>query len=258
MNQETDFFEFAAKVGLTKHLGGVAATEALVELCHIGRGKKVLDVGCGVGVTPCYIAKKYDCRVVGVDISERMIERSEQRMRKTKLTDLLEFRVADALDLPFENNFFDAVITESVTSFPEDKQKAIGEYVRVTKSGGYVGLNESIWRKVPPPPEVIAWASQDIGANVQPLTSDAWVDLLQSAGLKKITSRTFVVNSRGEARGILKRYGLGGMMSVLWRMRLLYARSTAYRNFVKRIRQMGLAPDNLDQYFGYGIFVGQK
>lgn len=258
MNQQTDFFEFAAKVGLTKHLGGVAATEALIELCHIGRGKNVLDVGCGVGVTPCYIAKRYNCRVVGVDISQRMIERSEERIRKTKLTDLVEFRVADAQDLPFENNFFDVVITESVTSFPKDKQKAIDEYVRVTKSGGYVGLNESIWRKVPPPPEVVAWASQDIGANVQPLTSDAWVGLLQSAGLKNITSRTFVMNSRGEARGILKRYGLGGMMRVLWRMRLLYARSPAYRSFVKRVRQTGLAPDNLDQYFGYGIFVGQK
>jgi arsenite methyltransferase len=258
MIQQTDFFEFAAKVGLTKHLGGVAATETLIELCHIGRGKNILDVGCGVGVTPCYMAKRYGCRVVGVDISERMIERSKERMKKAKLTDLMEFRVADAQDLPFENNFFDVVITESVTSFPKDKQKAIGEYVRVTKPGGYVGLNESVWRKVPPPPEVVAWASQDIGANVQPLTPDAWVGLLQSAGLTEITYRTSTVNPRGEARGILKRYGLGGLLRVFWRMRLLYARDPDYKSFVKGVRKTGLMPDNLDEYFGYGLFVGQK
>lgn len=258
MKQQTDFFDFAAEVGLTKHMGGIAATETLIKQCHIAKGKYVLDVGCGVGVTPCYIAKKYSCRVIGVDISERMIQRSKERMKKAKLADLVEYRVADAQDLPFEDSLFDAVITESVTSFPEDKHKAVGEYVRVTKPGGYVGLNESVWRKVPPPPEVVVWASQDIGANVQPLTSDAWVELLQSAGLKEITSQTFAVDSRREARGVLRRYGLGGMLRVLWRMRLLYTRSPAYRSFVKGVREKGLIPENLDQYFGYGLFVGQK
>jgi hypothetical protein len=43
-NQQT-FFDFAAEVGLTKHIGGVEATEALIELCHIGEGKYVLDIG---------------------------------------------------------------------------------------------------------------------------------------------------------------------------------------------------------------------
>lgn len=36
MEQEQTFFDFAAEVGLTKHLGGVRATEAPVELCHLG------------------------------------------------------------------------------------------------------------------------------------------------------------------------------------------------------------------------------
>ena len=171
MENEPTFFGFAAEVGLTKHIGGVEATEALMELCHIGTGKYVLDVGCGAGVTPCFIAQRYDCRVVGVDINERMVERSKERAQREKAADRVEFRVADAQDLPFEDALFDAVITESVTSFPEDKQKAVNEYVRVTKPGGYVGLNESVWLKAPPPPEVMAWTSQNVGANVQPLTS---------------------------------------------------------------------------------------
>jgi cyclopropane fatty-acyl-phospholipid synthase-like methyltransferase len=57
VGQEQSFFDFAAEVGLTKHLGGMRATEELVELCHIGQGRSVLDVGCGAGVTPCYLAK---------------------------------------------------------------------------------------------------------------------------------------------------------------------------------------------------------
>jgi ubiquinone/menaquinone biosynthesis C-methylase UbiE len=225
MGNEQTFFDFAAEVGLTKHLGGVGATEELIELCHIGEGKYVLDVGCGAGVTPCFIAKRYGCRVVGVDISEGMVERSKERAKREGVADRVEFRVADAQDLPLEDDLFDAVITESVTAFPEDKQGAVNEYARVTKPGGYVGLNESTWLKAPPPPELVAWAAQDLGANVGPLTSGGWCR---------------------------------GMLGVFCRMLALYAKSPAYRRFVKEVREDGVAPDNLDEYFGYGVYVGRK
>jgi ubiquinone/menaquinone biosynthesis C-methylase UbiE len=256
-NQQT-FFDFAAEVGLTKHIGGVEATEALIELCHISEGKYVLDIGCGAGVTPCFIARRYGCRVVGVDILEGMVERSKERAKREGVMDRVEFRVADAQDLPFEDELFDAVITESVTAFPEDKQKAVNEYVRVTKPGGYVGLNESTWLKVPPPPELVAWASQDLGANIKPLTSSEWVGLLETAGLREIVVKTYEVNVQDESKGILRRYGCGGMLGVLFRMLSLYARSPAYRKFVKEARKDGITPKNLDEYFGYGLYVGRK
>ena len=258
MENKLNFFDFAAQVGLTKHLGGLGATEELIELCHIGAGKYVLDVGCGAGVTPCFIAKRYGCSVVGVDISGQMIERSKERAQREKVGDRVEFRVADAQDLPFEDDLFDAVITESVTAFPEDKQRAVDEYVRVTKPGGYVGLNESTWLKVPPPPELVAWASQDLGANVQPLTSSEWVGLLESAGLREIVVRTCEINVQNEARGILRRYGCRGMLRVLGRTLVLYAKNPDYRRFAKKVREDGITPENLDEYFGYGVYVGRK
>jgi len=258
MENQPTFFDFAAEVGLTKHIGGIGATETLVGLCHIGEGSYVLDVGCGVGATPCFLSRTYGCRVVGVDILEAMVERSKERARREKVTGRVEFRVADAQALPFEDGAFDAVMTESVTSFPEDKQKAVGEYVRVTRPGGYVGLNESVWLKVPPPPDVVAWAAQDVGSNVQPLTADAWAGLLEGAGLREIVVRTFPISTQDEAKGILRRYGLRRMLSVLGRMVLLYARSPAYREFVRGAREVGVLPKNLQEYFGYGLFVGRK
>jgi arsenite methyltransferase len=142
MKNQPSFFDFAAEVGLTKKRG-VEATQALVELCHIREGKYVLDVGCGVGVSACFIARRYGCKVFGIDILERMVERSRERAKREGVADRVEFKVADAQSVPFEENLFDAVITESVTAFPKSKQKAVNEYVRVTKTGGYVGLNES-------------------------------------------------------------------------------------------------------------------
>ena len=92
MENEQHFFDFAAEVGLTKHLGGHAATEELAELCHIDKDTYVLDVGCGAGTTPCFLAKTVGCRVVGVDISEGMIERSRERARREGLSVLADGR----------------------------------------------------------------------------------------------------------------------------------------------------------------------
>jgi SAM-dependent methyltransferase len=153
---------------------------------------------------------------------------------------------------------FDAVITESVTAFPEDKQRAVNEYVRVTKPGGYVGLNESTWLRTPAPPEAVAWATQQVGAQVSPLTREGWVELLQQAGLRDLVVRIHTIDSADEARGILSRYGCRGMAQVLWRMAGLFIRNPAYREFVKEVREQGITPDNLDEYFGYGLYVGRK
>ena len=121
-------FELQAHLGMTKHLGGFDATEELIALCHIQRGSTVLDVGCGAGATSCRLAKHYGCVVVGVDILERMVYRAQERAGREGVSNRAIFQVADAQALPFEDNLFDAVITESVTAFPADKQQAINEY----------------------------------------------------------------------------------------------------------------------------------
>jgi SAM-dependent methyltransferase len=150
-----DFLDMQARVGVTKHVGGIEATDELLSLCHIEDAREVLNVGCGIGVGPAYIAKKYDCRVVGVDISEKMVEWSRRRAKAERVETKVEFRTADVLDLPFDADRFDVVFCESVLAFVEDKPRAIGECVRVTRPGGYVGLNETYWIKEPSP-EMVA------------------------------------------------------------------------------------------------------
>ena len=258
MKNKTTIFDFQAEVGLTKMLGGLKATEELIELCHIDKDKYVLDVGCGVGVTPCYLARKYGCSVVGADISERMIDRSNERARREGVEDNVEFRVADVQNLPFKDDLFDVVIGESVIAFPEDKRRAINECVRVIKPGGYIGLNESTWTKSPPPLELVEWASQDLSGNAEILTSDGWVQLLESAGLRDIVARTYRIKTRNEAKNVIRRYGLLEILSIWYRALRLYIRNPAYRSFLKKVKEVGPAPENLDECFGYGIYVGRK
>ena len=119
-------------------------------MCQIAPGKRILEVGYGVGMTSWRLAKEYDCYLVGVDLSEEMIAWSKKRAEREKATDRTEFRVANTEQLSFEDNNFDIVLSESVTAFPEDKQKVVNEYARVVKPGGFVGMNEGTWLNYPP------------------------------------------------------------------------------------------------------------
>jgi len=73
------YFELQSDFGITKHMGGRKATHELIELCHLEAGQSVLEVGCGIGSTACYLAGECDMLVTSVDISPRMVERAPVR-----------------------------------------------------------------------------------------------------------------------------------------------------------------------------------
>jgi hypothetical protein len=82
--------------------------------------------------------------------------------------------------------------------------------------------------------------------------------LLENAGLQDITTRISPITVSDEAKGVVGRYGYLGMLRVLRHTLALYLRSEAYRQFVKRVREDGVTPENLDTYFGYGLYIGRK
>ena len=253
LESEPSYFELQAYMGTTKHMGGFETTKALIELCHINKDTYVLDAGCGVGATACYLAKRYGCRVVGVDISEGMIARSRERAKRESVEDSVEFRVADVRNLPFNDALFDVVLCESVATFIEDKQQVASEFVRVTKPGGYVGLNEEIWLKTPPT-ELVEFAKRTWEIKAQVPTADDWVGLLEDAGLRNIVVKTYKFNALRESSQ-LRRYGFHDLFRMFYRTLFLYIKSSAFRKYMKERKYV---PKNLFEYLGYSIFVGRK
>jgi len=250
------YFEFQASWGLTKHMGGLEATKELIEACHIDKDSYVLDIGCGVGITACYLAKEYSCKVVGVDLSEMMVERSNERAKRKGVEDRIKFIVADAQNLPFEDCIFDAVISESVNTFMKDKQKAVSEYVRVIRPGGYVGFNEAIWVETPPS-ELVEYLSRALGG-AKFLTSDGWKNLLENAGLADIVARSYKTCAwhqwASEVRQMNPRDYLGAWGKFL----SLCFKSPAARKWIKEISIPPRSVFRIFKYFGYGLYVGRK
>ena len=256
--QELAYLELQADMGITKHMGGLKATRELIELYHIDKSKYVLDVGCGIGTTACYLAKRYGCSVVGVDISEKMIDWSKERAKREDVDDRVKFMVEDAQNLPFENALFDAVICESVNAFIEDKQRAASEYVRVTKPGGYVGLNEATWIKAQPPTEIVEYFSHTV-EKVEFLTSDGWEELLEGSGLKDVMMRTYKVSTLSEFTDRVKLLGFKRILEAWYRLLSMCIVDSAYRKYTKKLIKESLnMPKGILEYWGYGIYVGRK
>jgi ubiquinone/menaquinone biosynthesis C-methylase UbiE len=248
-----EYFQFVADLGMTKHYGSMEATRELIELCHIGSGQYVLDVGCGVGATPCYLAKAVGCRVVGVDLVERMIDQSRQRARAEGVENRVEFRVADAHDLPFQDGLFDAVIAESLNIFFDDKTPALREYIRVTKPGGYVGMTEMTWLK-PPSPELEETFRRMVFA--QALEAQGWKELLEGAGLRDVAGGAHRIDVSLESKGRAERYGRWGLAKIMLRMLGMLLGDPRARRFVKD--GAGAVSRDLFDVMGYGVFAGRK
>jgi len=247
-----NFLDMQACIGITKHVGGIEATDELLSLCHIADAREVLNVGCGIGVGPAYIAKKYNCHVVGVDISEKMIEWSRRRAREEGVETRVEFRTADVLDLPFEADRFDVVICESVLIFVEDKARAIRECARVTKPGGYVGLNEGVWIKQPSP-ELVARVKDAIGPFVP--TSETWQALWETSGLQERVVKVCQIDARTEVKSRIRWIGWRWLLGAWGRGLRLYITNPAVRQSIKEVFDV---PPEVFQYAGYGLFVGRK
>jgi SAM-dependent methyltransferase len=254
MNTQTSakFLDLQAEVGVTKHIGGLEATERLLALCHIEAAQEVLNVGCGIGVAPVYIARKYGCHVVGVDLSEKMIAWSRQRAREERVESRVEFRAADVLDLPFEAERFNVVFIESVLIFVEDKARAIGECVRVTKPGGYVGLNEGFWTEQPPA-ELVALAREAVGPCVPTLA--AWRALWEASGLQERVVEPHQIDPGREVKSRIRWIGWRWLLRAWGRALRLYFTNPAIRQSIKAQFDV---PTEVFRYLGYGLFTGRK
>ncbi len=251
------YFEIQANLGITKHMGGLKASQELIELCHIGEGKYVLDVGCGIGKTPCYIAKRHSCKVVGVDISQRMVDRSRERAKREGVENKVKFMVADAQNLSFEDDVFDMVIGESINAFVKDKQRAISEYVRVAKPGGYIGLNECTWIRTPPPMELVDSLYRTMG-EAEFLTSDGWKELLEGSGLTDIEVRTYKVRALEQWINEIRWFDIRDFLEAWYRFLFQCITSSAYRKFAKEVLAASNSLFKFFKYMGYGIYIGRK
>ncbi len=117
----------------------------LVELTNPQPTWVVLDVSTGAGHTALAFAP-HVARVVAADLTPQMLEAAEKLARQRQATNI-EFRLADAQQLPFDNDYFNLVTNRIALHHYPDMRAAMHEMARVCQSGGLVALVDNI---VPP------------------------------------------------------------------------------------------------------------
>jgi ubiquinone/menaquinone biosynthesis C-methylase UbiE len=96
-------------------------------------GKRVLEIGCGPGHATVEAARR-GAKIVATDLAPGMVEFSSRALPD------LDFRVANAQELPFEDNSFDAAFGSFVIMLVPRPERAIEELTRVLKPGGRLAL----------------------------------------------------------------------------------------------------------------------
>ncbi|MEK8132182.1 class I SAM-dependent methyltransferase [Paenibacillus filicis] len=127
------YLDMLSRLGIgSAHPGGFAATLEQLERYPLAEGSRILEVGCGTGRTACHLTRQ-GYQVTGLDLRPDMLAKAAARSAAEQLR--VEWVQGDITALPFENDTFDVVLAESVTSFAPIAD-ALGEYGRVLRPGG--------------------------------------------------------------------------------------------------------------------------
>lgn len=105
------------------------------------RGKRVLDVGCGLGGKPCYYAEQGAAQVVGVDIRSASTQAARMRAAEHGFSDCITPLNGDAAHMPLQSDSMDVIISVNVFEHVGDLPGTLAECKRVLKPGGRIFLH---------------------------------------------------------------------------------------------------------------------
>jgi len=101
-------------------------------------GGRILEVGVGTGISLPEYARSN--RIVGVDLSEPMLRKAQERVIELNLTHVEALAVMDAERLAFPDGTFDVVVAQYVVSTVPNPEATLDEFARVLKPGGEIVL----------------------------------------------------------------------------------------------------------------------
>jgi ubiquinone/menaquinone biosynthesis C-methylase UbiE len=107
--------------------------EAMCDAAGVRTGQRALDVGCGSGALVAELARRLGAESVSaVDPSEPFVEAARAKVPGARIV------LGSAESLPFDDDEFDATLSQLVVNFLDDPDRGLAEMVRVTRSGGTV------------------------------------------------------------------------------------------------------------------------
>ncbi|MDP4270498.1 MAG: arsenite methyltransferase [Bacteroidota bacterium] len=156
------------------------------EFAQIKEGDTVVDLGSGAG-NDCFVARALtgdSGRVIGIDMTEAMIEKARRNTQKLGYTNV-EFHLGDIEELPLPNDIADVIVSNCVLNLVPDKAKAFAEIYRILKPGGHLSVSDVVLRGELP--EKLQQAAEMYAGCVSgAILVDDYLQIMENAGLAQI------------------------------------------------------------------------
>jgi cyclopropane fatty-acyl-phospholipid synthase-like methyltransferase len=171
-----------------------AHTDLVAELARVKAAEHVLDVGCGLAAPALRIARRYGCRVTGVNISREQVRQGRELIAARGLSGRVAIQRGDARALEFPDGSFDAIVcleaAGDICVTEPDKGRLVGELFRVLRPGGYVGFSDLALRAHTSPAEdrVLRAVLYHSGAE---LVTD-WLAIFASHGFRVVECQDII------------------------------------------------------------------
>ncbi len=149
-------------------------------------GDTVVDLGSGAG-NDCFVARSIagdKGRVIGVDFTERMIEKAKANAIKLGYTNV-EFRQGDIENLPLAGGIADVVVSNCVFNLVPNKKQALAETYRILKTGGHFSISDIVLSGELPS-GLKESAEMYAGCVAGAIQKDEYLDLIANAGFTNI------------------------------------------------------------------------
>ncbi len=159
-------------------------------IANLKPGETVVDIGSGAGLD-CFLAAKKvgpTGKVIGVDMTDAMLERAAQSTKKHGITNV-EFRRGEAHALPVEDASADVILSNCVINLTDDKGLVFKEARRILKSGGRLEISDTVITNTLPT-DVVNEPKQWSACVSGSLPVDEYLDLIREAGFIIVKKRT--------------------------------------------------------------------
>jgi SAM-dependent methyltransferase len=160
------------------------------EYADISPGDTVVDLGAGAG-NDVFVARSLvgeNGRVIGIDMTEDMIEQANANKQKLDL-DNVDFRLGEIENLPLEDNSTDVVVSNCVLNLVPDKSKAFAEVYRIIKPGGHFCISDIVL-KGELPEKLRKSAEMYAGCVAGAVQQDEYLDIIKKAGFSDVEIKT--------------------------------------------------------------------
>lgn len=166
------------------HARGLPATIELADRLPFKANQHIVDIGCGLGGPARYIAKRFQCKVSGVDITEAFVEAANKLTALLHMEDQVQIALGDGQRLPYADALFDGGYTQHVTMSVAERSRFFAEAYRALKPGAFFALTEHGLGPKGNPYYPLPWSEDGSGAYL--VTPSQTRVFLEAAGFEDI------------------------------------------------------------------------